>query len=217
MNKNIPFAIKGISTALAVTFALSFPLVANAEGFYVDLGLGQAKADLGNTSGLNVDDKDTSYSIGAGYKFNDYIAIEGGYLKLGTASVSASGTISGTYRGKPISATGTLSASSEVDGYYLGPVLSLPMGDKFEAYARAGVYFWNADSKASATGTLTYAGTTYPVGATATANDSGNDAYYGIGVAYKATKNVSVGADWTRYAVDKTDVDVIGARLKYAF
>lgn len=90
MNKNIPFAIKGISTALAVTFALSFPLVANAEGFYVDLGLGQAKADLGNTSGLNVDDKDTSYSIGAGYKFNDYIAIEGGYLKLGTASVSAS-------------------------------------------------------------------------------------------------------------------------------
>lgn len=91
------------------------------------------------------------------------------------------------------------------------------MGDKFEAYARAGVYFWNADSKASATGTLTYAGTTYPVGATATANDSGNDAYYGIGVAYKATKNVSVGADWTRYAVDKTDVDVIGARLKYAF
>jgi len=217
MNKNISLAIKGTAGALAAAFAFSFPLSANAENFYVDLGLGQAKADLGNTAGLNVDDKDTSYSIGAGYKFNDNIAIEGGYLKLGTASISASDTVTGTYYGKPYSSTGSASASSEVDGYYLGPVISLPMGDKFEAYARAGVYFWNADSKMSASGTLTYAGTTYAAGATATRSDSGNDGYYGIGAAYKATKNVSVGADWTRYDIGGVDVDNIGARLKYAF
>lgn len=217
MNKNISLAIKGTVGALAAAFALSFPLTANAEGFYVDLGLGQAKADFGDTAGLNVDNTDTSYSIGAGYKFNNYIAIEGGYLKLGTASIGTSGTVTGTYYGNPYSATGTLSASSEVDGYYLGPVLSLPVGDKFEAYARAGVYFWNANSKMSATGTLTYAGTTYTGGTTATTSDNGNDAYYGIGAAYKATKNVSVGADWTRYDIGGVDVDVIGVRLKNAF
>lgn len=201
MDKNIPLAIKATAGALAAAFALSFSLAANAEGFYVDLGLGQATVDFGNanTTGLNIDDKDTSYSIGAGYKFNDYIAIEGGYLKPGTASISAS--VDG----------GTLSASSEFDGYYLGPVLSLPMSDKFEAYARAGVYFWNADNKVSATGIFTGI---FP----ATATDNGNDPYYGIGAAYKATKNVSVGADWTRYSAGTdVDVDILAARLKFAF
>lgn len=219
MNKNIPLAIRGTVGALTAVLALSFPLVANAEGFnasgfYIDLGLGQAKADLGNTSGWNVNDTDTSYSIGAGYKFNDNIAIEGGYMKLGTASASITGTVtSGVYSGS----TGTISGSAEVTGYYFGPMFSLPMGDKFEAYARAGVYLWDEDIKASATGTLVYNGTAQGVNISTTKNNDGNDAYYGIGIAYKANKNVSVGADWTRYTADKTDVDVIGARLKYAF
>lgn len=192
MNKNISLAIKGTAGALAAAFALSFPLVANAEGFYADIGLGQATFDIRNTPGVSVDDTDTTYSVGAGYKFNDNIAIEGGYLKLGS-----------------ISARGAISASVETDGYYLGPVLSTQFADKFEAYVRAGVYFWNVDSKV-----------TSPV--TGTTNSDGNDLYYGIGAAYKATKNVSVGADWTRYNIDLSgsvlgDVDVLSARLKYSF
>ncbi len=221
MNKNINAVIKGTIGALATALALAFPLVANAENFYVDLGLGQANADLdlGGTTGLNVDDTDTAYSIGAGYKFNDDISIEGGYLKLGTASVGATGTVSGTYYGSPFSATGTLAASAEVDGFYLGPVLNLPFAfaDKFEVYARAGVYFWDLDAKASASGTLTYDGITYAGGVTASRNRDGNDTYYGIGAAYKATENVSVGADWTRYDIDGIDVGVLVARLKYSY
>ncbi len=217
MNKNIDLAIKGTIGALATALALTFPLVANAENFYVDLGLGQAKADLGDTAGFNVDDTDTAYSIGAGYKFNDNIAIEGGYLKLGTASISAPVSGSGTYYGSPFSYTGTLAASAEVDGFYLGPVLSLPFADKFEAYARAGVYFWDLDAKLSASGTVTYNGITHPVGVTVSDSMDGNDPYYGIGAAYKATEKVSVGADWTRYDIDGIDVDVLGARLKYSF
>lgn len=217
MNKNIDLVIRSTIGSLATALALAIPLVANAENFYVDLGLGQAKADLGDTAGLNVDDTDTAYSIGAGYKFNDNIAIEGGYLKLGTASISATGTVSGTYYGSPYSATGTLAASAEVDGFYLGPVLSLPFADKFEAYARAGVYFWDSDEKASASGTLTYAGITYAGDVTASSSSDGSDPYYGIGAAYKATESVAVGADWTRYDIDGIDVDVLGARLKYSF
>lgn len=87
MNKNIPLAIKGTIGSLATIFALSLPLVANAEGFYADIGLGQSAIDMGNaTWASSVDDTDTAYSVGAGYKFTDNIAIEGGYLKLGTAS-----------------------------------------------------------------------------------------------------------------------------------
>lgn len=86
--------------------------------------------------------------------------------------------------------------------------MSTPFADKFEAYAKAGVYFWNVDAKA--TGAVA-----------ATASFDGNDAYYGIGATYKAANNVAIGADWTRYRIDlngsSSDVDVLSARLKYSF
>ncbi len=217
MYKNISLTIKGTAGAAAVAFALAFPLAANAESYYVDLGLGQAKADLSAPAGVKIDDTDTAYSIGVGYKFNDNIAIEGGYLKLGTASASATGTVSGTYYGSAYSATGTFTASAQVDGFYLGPVLSQTFADKFEAYARAGVYFWDSDEKASASGTLTYAGTTYAGNVSATRSRDGNDSYFGIGATYKATKDVAIGVDWTRYDIDGIDVDVLGTRLKFSF
>lgn len=163
--------------AFAAAFLLALPQVAMAEGYYVDIGVGQAKADLPDVAGWTKDDTDTAYSIGFGYKFNNSIAIEGGYLDLGTASYSS----------------GTLKASADVNGFYLGPVLSLPLADKFELNARAGVYFWDADS------------------------DNGEDLYFGIGATYNATKNIAVGVDWTRYDIDWADVDVVSARLKYNF
>lgn len=176
--------------AFAAAFLLALPQVAMAEGYYVDLGVGQAKADLPDVAGWTKDDTDTAYSIGFGYKFNNNIAIEGGYLNLGTASYSA----------------GTGRASADVDGFYLGPVLSLPLADKFELNARAGVYFWHADVEGTIGGTPVYAG-----------SDNGEDLYFGIGATYNATKNIAVGVDWTRYDIDWADVDVVSARLKYNF
>lgn len=203
--------------AFAAAFILALPQAAMAEGFYVDIGVGQAKADLDTPSGWNDDDTDTAYSVGVGYKFNNYIAIEGGYLDLGEASQTGTGTVSGTLYGSPFSATGTFTGTYEVDGFYLGPVLRLPVADRLELNARAGVYFWGLDVKASATGTLTYAGTIYAGGVTATGSDDGEDFYFGIGATYNATKSIAVGADWTRYDIDGTDVDVLSARLKYNF
>lgn len=186
-------------------------------GFYADIGVGQSKADLNDSSGFTVDDTDTSYSIGVGYNVNKYISVEGGYLKLGKVKISTSGTVSGTYYGSPFSATGTLSASAEVDGFYLGPVFRLPVSDKLEVFGRAGAYFWSVDTVASASGSLTYAGTTYTGGATAQETDNGTDAYYGVGASYKINDRVSVGLDWTRFDIDGTDVDNIGARVKIGF
>jgi hypothetical protein len=42
------------------------------SGFYVDVGMGYAKADLNAGSGVSVDDSDTSYSVGLGYNFSKY-------------------------------------------------------------------------------------------------------------------------------------------------
>lgn len=183
-----------------------------SSGFFLTAGLGQSSADLGDVGGLSVDDKDTSYSIGLGYKINDMFSIEGGYQNLGEAS--ASGTASGTLYGTAYTATG-LTASDEVDGYYLGPVVTFPVGGNFEVQGRLGVYSWKGDIKLSFT-SLTYGGTSYSGGSASDSHD-GSDAYFGLGVAYKFSNNMSLGADWTRFDIDGTDVDVFGARLKYNF
>lgn len=201
--------------AFAAAFILALPQVSMAEGYYVDIGVGQAKADLDTPSGWNDDDTDTAYSVGIGYKFNNYIAVEAGYLDLGKASQTGTGTVTGTLYGSPFSATGTFTGTYEVDGFYLGPVLSLPVADRLELNARAGVYFWDLDVRATAA-SFTYGGTTY-TGVTASGSDDGEDFYFGIGATYNATKNIAVGADWTRYDIDGTDVDVLSARLKYNF
>lgn len=211
MNKKQFLCVATSLAALAVV-APVWAETAGALNFYLSASLGQAKADIGSASGLTVDDTDTSYSIGVGYKFNDNIAIEGGYQKLGKGSVT--GTASGTFYGKSFTATG-LTLSDEVDGYYLGPVITFPLVDNFEVQGRIGVYSWTGDTKASFT-SLAYGGTTYSGTSISTSHD-GSDVYYGFGVAYKVSKNVSLGADWTRFDIDGTDVDVFGARLKYSF
>ena len=198
---------------LAVGAALSSQAFSADSGFYADIGIGYAQADLGATSGVTVDDTDTSYSLGVGYNFNKNISVEGGYLKLGKASLAAS-SLSGSYSGATITATG-LAASTEVDGFYLGPVFRLPITEKVEVYGRLGAYIWEADIKASAT-SLVYGGTTY-AGGSVSATENGTDAYYGIGLNYKLNDRIGVGMDWTRYDVVGVDVDNLSARLKISF
>ncbi|MDP1683438.1 MAG: outer membrane beta-barrel protein [Burkholderiales bacterium] len=202
---------------LAVGAALSQQAFAADSGFYADIGVGYAKADLGSTAGFTVDDTDTSYSLGLGYNFNKNISVEGGYLKLGKASLSSSGSVSGTYYGSPFTATGTLGASAEVDGFYLGPVFRYPVTEKIEILGRVGAYIWEADLKASASGSLVYAGTTYAGNVSASKTEKGTDAYYGLGLNYKLNDRIGVGMDWTRFDIDGTDVDNISARLKISF
>lgn len=202
---------------LAVGAALSQQTFAADSGFYADIGVGYAQADLGATSGFTVDDTDTSYSLGLGYNFNKNISVEGGYLKLGKASASASGSLSGTLYGAPFTSTGTLNFSAEVDGFYLGPVFRLPVTEKIEVFGRVGAYIWEADTKASASGSFVYQGTTYAANGSASKTEKGTDAYYGLGLNYKLNDRIGVGMDWIRFDIDGVDVDNISARLKISF
>lgn len=212
MNKKQFLCVTTSLAALAVAPPVWAEMADASKNFYLSVSVGQSKADLGSAAGLTIDDTDTSHSIGVGYKINEMFSIEGGYLSLGKGS--ASGTVSGTLYGKSITATG-LNLSDEVDGYYFGPVVTFPVGETFEVQGKLGVYNWNGDIKGSFT-SLTYGGTTYAGTSISTSHD-GSDVYYGFGVAYKVNKNVSLGADWTRFDIDGTDVDVFGARLKYSF
>jgi hypothetical protein len=198
-----------------------------ASGLYATGSIGQTRIDNNDLStlenlGVSVDDTDTGYSTGLGYEFNKYMAFEGGYADLGKATATYSSAISGTINGTPFSATGTINAQAQADGFYFGPILSLPVTDNFSVYAKSGFFIWDIDTSASATGTLTYGGTIYAGSVEATASDDGTDAYFGAGLAYDITKTLSVKTEWTRFQIDSdsvsdSDVDFISAGLVFKF
>jgi OOP family OmpA-OmpF porin len=185
----------GLSLAilLATTMIGSAAHAAEQSRFFVEAGVGVSSIDTDvNEPGVSVDDNDVFFSIGAGYNFNKMFAIEAGYIDLGEVKVSV----------PEIAYTATISA----DGFYFGPRLTFEITPQFEAYGRVGVFAWDAEAKDS-------------VGNSA--SDDGTDVYFGIGAAYKISDQVSLGADWTRYAYeddgDDFDVDTFGAKLKFNF
>ncbi|MDO8959327.1 MAG: outer membrane beta-barrel protein [Rhodocyclaceae bacterium] len=190
---------------------------ASAQGAFIEGTVGFGKADLGDTSGFSVDNKDTNLGFTAGYMFNKYIGVEAGYRDLGSVSATASGTVTGTYYGSPFSATGTLNASADANGWLLGVRGNLPINEKFSLNARLGWFNWDADAKATASGTLTYGGTVYAGNVTATGSDSGTDIYYGLGANYNVTKQVGVGVGYTKFKLDDVKVDSWDINVNYRF
>ena len=221
MRKYFKFKLAVMSVCL---FAfLSFPALAEDDAsvgsphFYATANVGYSKLDADFTGWTDVDDTDTAYSVGIGYGFNDYVAIEAGWLDIGKASASTSASGSGTLYGKPFSYTGNLSTEYEADGFYIDAIVSPIVVEKFKAYAKVGVYFWDMDAEASASASLTYDGTTYAANAKADASQSGEDLFFGFGLSYDITENLTVRTDWTRYDVSDADIDVFAVGIVFKF
>ncbi len=187
-------SISKISLGLAALFVM--PLVGGVahaadEGFFAEIGVGYSKMDVpAAPAGVAVDDTSTAFSIGGGYNFNNMFALEAGYTDLGEVTASGAG----------------LSATVSVDGWYVGPRLTFALNNQAEVYGRIGILAWDAETKSN----FGFSG-----------SDDGTDVYFGLGAAWKFNDKVSLGAEWTRYKFEDaggdTDVDVIGAKLKFNF
>ena len=93
------------------------------------------------TAASELDDSDSSWDIVVGYRFMPYFAVEGGYLDLGTAGYKASGQVEDGDGVYDTSIAGDISSS----GFALSGLGILPIGESFEAFARLGFYFGDAD------------------------------------------------------------------------
>jgi len=214
MKKTTKLGLTGAITTIAL---IAQPALAQGSGAFVEGTAGFGRADLGNTAGLSVDNKDTNWGLAAGYMFNDMFGVEVGYRDLGSVSASASGAITGTYYGTPYTAAGTLNASASADGWMLGARLNIPMGDKFSAQARLGWYKWEAEGRASATGSLTYGGTVYAGNVQASGSTDGTDLYWGLGAKYNITKQLGVGLGYTKFKLEDVKVDSWDINVSYKF
>lgn len=156
---------------ISVAAMLGLPLAAMADtGLYVDGAAGQA-----SVSDQGFDDNDTSFRIGAGWRFLENFGTEIGYVDLGkVADTIAPG----------------VTASLEADGLYAGVAGKIPLHEGTNGFylnARGGLLWWEANGRARA-GTTTIA-----------LDDSASDFYVGVGGGYDFNEQFGVGVGFDRY------------------
>lgn len=189
---------------------------AQDAGWYAGFNLGRSMAKIDDariTSSLlgagymttSIDDRNRhfGYKLFAGYEFNKYIALEGGYFDLGTFGFTA--------KTVPV---GTLNGDAKFRGLNFDGVLSLPITDKFSVFGRAGVAYAEAKDSFAGTGGVTVLD---PNPRKRAANLK-----YGAGVEYDFTRSFGARAEAERYRVNdaignKGDIDLLSVGLVFRF
>jgi OOP family OmpA-OmpF porin len=182
----------------------AFTLPALADNFYVFGDVGQGKMEIDATNDFTLSKSSTTFSIGAGYDFNKFVAVEVAYRDLGDIKdkgVYFDGVDDYTYRSK-LSAT-ALQAS------VLG---KLPISDDFNLFGRVGLASIDADYR----GTASYADGNNP--APDTSSESKTRALIGVGASYSITPQIALRAEYNQYAKwDDTKLSAVTVGATYSF
>ena len=143
-------AVAALGCSLAGTASAAAP------GFYVTATAGTSKEDpksvginIGNQLGsivhvdpdrVRVDDGNLAWGVGLGYRINDYLSGEIEYADFGTTDVREHYTIDNP---GPIPFPSELETafSSKITGSVLSLLGTMPVGQKFELFVRAGALF----------------------------------------------------------------------------
>ncbi len=206
--------------ALAALLVLPAQQAVAQNQWYVGANIGASDADyssgelvsdlasLGWTiNNPSVDDTDTAWKAYAGFSFNEYVAVEGGYADLGKVETRFGATVGPNQIDAIL--TDTYSIHPVLgDGWFGTVVLSWPVSpDQFSLTARAGFFAWESDIDVE----VVQGGTGRVSG-----DDDGTDMLYGLGFEWHMNAQWSLTAEWERYELKDT-VDVPSIGLKYNF
>ena len=179
------------SLALVPLLALVFipATVIAGPGLAIGGSLGSASLNQ-DFDGFNVDTDSTAFRLTVGWQFNDYVALEAGYHNFGRFEQTFD------VGGAPAE------ISLKADGFTLGATGSLPLGERFALFGRAGAFFWDGDAD---------------INGVSQARPEDTNLFLGIGLAWHLTDKLDVTGDWTRYELEDTESDVASIGLRYRF
>jgi len=166
------------------------PLTATADGhLYVGGSIGSASLSE-DFDGFDIDADSTAFRLVAGWQFNDYFSLEGGYHNFGTfeQSFDAGGD--------------RVDVNLEADGFLLGATGAIPLGGKFALYGRGGFFFWDGDAQ---------------INDVSQARPEDTNLYIGAGIKFAISDRLSLLGDWTRYELDDTRSNVASLGLTFSF
>jgi hypothetical protein len=179
--------MKTQSILAAVAIAALTPSLAFADkGLFVAASVGSAEL----SESFDVDANSTAYRFTVGWRFNDYLAIDGGYHNFGRFDQTFDDA------GTPID------VSLKADGFTLGAIGSLPISDRFSLFARAGAFFWDGDAE---------------INNVSAASPEDTNFYFGAGARLALTERLSATVDGSRYDLDGTDSTVLSVGLDFRF
>jgi opacity protein-like surface antigen len=173
-----PIMKKNGITLTALCIALSgaaFSSTASAEpatGFQIGIDGGKAEAHGACDNVTNCDSSDKSFRGNVGYQFNPYVGAEVGYTSFGTTFDTNDNQGS---------------ASQDAGAYTASVVGTIPLGDRFGLFARAGAARYNLDNKGSVQGVPVKNG------------DNSTKPYYGAGAKINVTDNFALRAEYQIY------------------
>ena len=117
-----------IVAALAASCGLfSLPALADDNGIYLGASVGQSNVKYDDLN-LDFDASATGYKVIAGWRFLDWLAVEGNYVDLGSGDDTVDGE----------------RLESDINGVSLAAVGFVPLGP-VDLFARVGAVNWNAD------------------------------------------------------------------------
>lgn len=175
--------------ALAALIIGALPTVAAADGhWYFGGAIGTANIDE-TISGFGFNADSTSYRFYGGRQFNDYFGLEAGYLDLGNFNeqVLVGGSV------VPISA--------DADGFTFAAVGSVAAGEKFRLHATIGSFFWDGANEIAGVNS----------------NVSDANIFFGVGLSYALTENMSLRGDAVRYELDDVNANVFTIGFQVGF
>ncbi len=162
------------ASMLAVSTTLSH------AGGYIGASVGQTNIDFDGF------DDGTSMAIVGGYKINKNFAVEGSYINLGDFE----------YDIPPV-------LTLEADGFNFAAVGIIPVNEKVNVFAKAGMFMWDVTLEAAGNGEI--------------GSNDGTDFSFGFGASVNLTDQFGLVLEYQKFDLDDQDVSNIsfGARLNF--
>jgi opacity protein-like surface antigen len=136
--------ITAVLAAAALAAAAGAQAQENTQGAYVGAGVGSFNLDIDNPGDIGqafdrYSSDDTAWKAFVGYRVNPYLSFEAAYVNLGSPD--------------DIIAPDT-KLTVETDGFAPYVVGTLPIGDSFEAFAKAGYYWYDVNTRLTQPGNV---------------------------------------------------------------
>lgn len=175
--------LRGFLCAAALTAVSSTALAEGAARF----GIGAGKLTI------EMDDYDlkgdsTAWEVFGGWEFNQYLAVEVGYMDGGTADDEAAG----------------IRFEADTSAIAASVVASLPIGETFSIFGRAGFVHWESEQRAT-DGELS-----------ASADFDGDDPIFGAGAAVN-WEGALVRLEYRIASLDDSDISLISLAMAWRF
>jgi OOP family OmpA-OmpF porin len=171
---------------------------------YVGFSAGQADVEESMVipelidPGGRVDGKDGAFKLFGGYQFTPNFALEAAFVDLG--DVSYSGSFTGNLGAVPV--TGGRIQNS---GINLSAVGVVPLGQRFVFFGKVGMFLWYSEASDVTGGFAFYS------------EEDGADLSVGLGASVALGQRVSLRAEWERFDMSNTDVDLVTVGFAFRF